>query len=131
MRPRPYDLDRLIAQAENRLAQLDRERGQTLKLLAALREQRAVAVRAVADTSPRRDLTSSGDELVSVMRRLFRGREDVYARRWESAKTGRSGYSPACKNEWVRGLCQKPQTKCADCLQREYLSLSVVSVRSV
>ena len=114
------DLDRLITQAAKRLAQLDRGRAQMLRCLTALREQRA----ATAATSPRSDSDVSGDELVSVMRRLFRGREDVHARRWESAKTGRSGYSPACKNEWVRGLCQKPQTKCADCLQREFLPLS-------
>jgi hypothetical protein len=30
---------------------------------------------------------------------LFRGREDVYAVRWES-KDGRSGYSPACIKDW-------------------------------
>ena len=30
---------------------------------------------------------------VAVFRSLFRGREDVYARRWEG-KSGKSGYSP-------------------------------------
>ena len=38
--------------------------------------------------------------------RAFRGREDVYPRRFESRQTGKSGYSPACANEWVRGVCE-------------------------
>ncbi len=39
------------------------------------------------------------DEKVAVFRRLFRGRTDVYPVRWESQKTGKSGYAPACANE--------------------------------
>jgi len=35
------------------------------------------------------------DDKIALFRRLFRGREDVYPQRWESAK-GTSGYSPAC-----------------------------------
>lgn len=38
------------------------------------------------------------DDKINLFRRLFRGREDVYPQRWESAK-GTSGYSPACGNE--------------------------------
>ena len=37
------------------------------------------------------------DDKIALFRRLFRGREDVYPQRWESAK-GTSGYSPACGN---------------------------------
>src|SRR3954467_13220890 len=55
---------------------------------------------------------------------LFRGREDVYHRRVESRKTGRSGYAPACGNEWVRGICEKPRIKCADCLNRKFLAIT-------
>ncbi len=42
---------------------------------------------------------SSAKEKIALFRRLFRGREDVYAVRWES-KDGRSGYSPACVKDW-------------------------------
>lgn len=35
------------------------------------------------------------DDKIALFRRLFRGGEDVYPQRWESAK-GTSGYSPAC-----------------------------------
>jgi|GEM_PF-764273 Uncharacterized protein conserved in bacteria len=61
-------------------------------------------------------------EKIALFRSLFRGREDVYAVRWES-KTGKSGYSPACKNEWSV-VCKKPQIKCSDCSHRDYLPVS-------
>ncbi|XOV85991.1 MAG: DEAD/DEAH box helicase family protein [Pseudomonadota bacterium] len=57
------------------------------------------------------------DDKIALFRRLFRGREDVYPQRWESAK-GKSGYSPACGNEWKPGVCHKPKIKCGDCSQR-------------
>ena len=58
---------------------------------------------------------------IALFRSLFRGRVDVYPRRFESRKTGRSGYAPACGNEWVRGICEKPRIKCADCQHRRFL----------
>lgn len=63
------------------------------------------------------------DEKIDLFRRLFVGRDDVYARRWDSPKNGKSGYSPACANEWVRGICDKPKTKCAQCQNRRFLAL--------
>lgn len=64
------------------------------------------------------------DEKIALFRSLFRGREDVYARRWQSLKTGKSGYSPACANEWVPGVCPKPKGSCKDCAHRELLPLT-------
>ena len=55
---------------------------------------------------------------IRLFRSLFRGREDVYPRRFESIMTGKSGYQPACKNEWARGICGKPQVKCSSCDSR-------------
>jgi hypothetical protein len=46
---------------------------------------------------------SPASEKISVFRSLFRGREDVYPRRFESRKTGKSGYAPACAHEWFAG----------------------------
>lgn len=62
-------------------------------------------------------------EKVALFRRLFRGRTDTYALRWESAK-GTSGYSPACGNEWKPGVCDKPRVKCGDCDQRVLLPVT-------
>ncbi|MGD1083726.1 MAG: DEAD/DEAH box helicase family protein [Verrucomicrobiota bacterium] len=61
---------------------------------------------------------------IRLFRSLFRGREDVYPRRFESRKTGKSGYAPACANEWVRGICEKPRIKCADCPSRRFLQIT-------
>ena len=63
-------------------------------------------------------------EKIALFRALFRGREDVYPRRFESKKTGRSGYAPACGNEWVRGICEKPRIKCSDCPHRAFLAVT-------
>jgi hypothetical protein len=70
------------------------------------------------------DQTSSADAKIALFRSLFRGREDVYPRRFESRKTGRSGYAPACANEWVRGVCEKPRIKCAECPNRRFLPVT-------
>ncbi|MFZ5831765.1 MAG: TOTE conflict system archaeo-eukaryotic primase domain-containing protein [Planctomycetota bacterium] len=63
-------------------------------------------------------------EKVALFRRLFRGRTDVYPVRWESKTTGKTGYSPACANEWLAGVCEKPRIKCGDCGKRLLTPLS-------
>ena len=72
---------------------------------------------------------SSADAKIRLFRSLFRGRDDVYPRRFESRKTGRSGYAPACGNEWVRGICEKPRIKCAECQYRQFLPLTDEVIR--
>ncbi|MFA7344462.1 MAG: DEAD/DEAH box helicase family protein [Terrimicrobiaceae bacterium] len=59
--------------------------------------------------------SSPAAEKIACFRSLFRGRDDVYARRFENPRSGKSGYAPACGNEWVRGVCEKPRIKCSDC----------------
>ena len=66
----------------------------------------------------------SAAEKVALFARRFRGRTDVYPLRWESKTTGKSGYAPACGNEWRAGVCAKPRIKCGDCPHRRLLPLS-------
>jgi superfamily II DNA or RNA helicase len=61
---------------------------------------------------------------INLFSSLFKGRTDVYATRWESAKNGTSGYSPACKHEWHPTLCKKPHIKCSECKNKEYLPMT-------
>jgi len=75
------------------------------------------------------DQYSSSAAKIALFRWLFRGREDVYPRRFESRKTGKSGYAPACANEWVRGICEKPRIKCAECSHRRFLPVTDDVVR--
>ena len=72
---------------------------------------------------------SSSEAKIALFRSLFRGREDVYPRRFESRKTGKSGYAPACGNEWVRGICEKPRVKCAECPHRRFLPVTDEVIR--
>jgi hypothetical protein len=67
--------------------------------------------------------TSSPEKKIELFRSLFQGRMDVYAVRWES-KNGKSGYSPACVNEWDRFVCKKPIVKCSDCQHRKFTPLT-------
>ena len=42
---------------------------------------------------------NSAEQRIAMFRSLFRGREDVYAIRWENAD-GRSGYMPKADRDW-------------------------------
>ncbi len=63
-------------------------------------------------------------EKVTLFLRLFRGRDDVYPILWQNQKTGKKGYSPACANEWVRGVCEKPRVKCGVCPNQAFLPVT-------
>ena len=76
------------------------------------------AERAQEFPAARVTLQSSSEDKLALFRALFRGREDAYAKRWQNLKTGQSGYSPACKNEWERGLCDKKNLPCSRCPNR-------------
>lgn len=73
---------------------------------------------------------SSTQEKIECFLSMFRGREEMYARRYYSTKTGKSGYTPVCKNEWVQGLCDKRRYKCADCPNRAFVSLNYEAVKA-
>ncbi len=66
---------------------------------------------------------------IALFRSLFRGRDDVYPRRFESLRTGKSGYAPACANEWRPGVCEKPRIRCAVCPSRQFLPVTDDAIR--
>lgn len=67
---------------------------------------------------------SPAAEKIALFRSLFAGRADVFPIRWENSKKGRSGYAPACANEWVKGICGKPQVKCGKCPNQAFIPVS-------
>lgn len=73
---------------------------------------------------------SSTQEKIECFLSVFRGREELYARKYYSTKTGKSGYTPVCKNEWAQGLCDKRKYKCADCPNRAFVSLNYEAVKA-
>ena len=66
----------------------------------------------------------SNEEKVKIFMEVFKGRTDLYAKRWTSNKTGKSGYSPVCKNEFSTYKCDKPRVKCNECPFRELTPLT-------
>ena len=110
----------MIADADDELTQLRAENAR----LAGLLDGHGIAWRAPDFVHVPASATSlSTNEKVSLFRRLFRGRADVYPVRWES-KAGKTGYSPACANEWRAGICEKPRIKCSDCGNRLLVPLT-------
>jgi superfamily II DNA or RNA helicase/very-short-patch-repair endonuclease len=83
----------------------------------------------MASTTVALDNLSPPEAKVALFRSLFQGRSDVYPRRFENHRTGKTGYAPACDNEWVRGVCEKPRIKCAACLQQRFLPVTDKVIR--
>jgi superfamily II DNA or RNA helicase len=77
----------------------------------------------VAD-APIVSTASPSSDKIALFRRLFAGRPDVFPIRWENRKIAKSGYAPACTNEWVRGICGKPQVKCGECPNQAFIPVS-------
>lgn len=78
----------------------------------------------VSDVSFAVTQQSSSEEKISLFMSLFRGRDNVYAKRWYSEKSGKSGYQPVCLNEWILRVCDKRKTKCAECPNRKFAALT-------
>lgn len=123
---REDELAAQIEKAEAELAALGQAREQALARLTALRasgsktgsQPQLGLPMAPGTTAPR-----SGVEKVRLFRSLFRGRTDVFPKRWENVKQARSGYAPACANEWVRGVCEKPKVKCGECPNQAFIEV--------
>lgn len=84
----------------------------------------AIALSNELDSSMSVTQTSPAAAKIGLFRSLFQGRTEVYPRRFESRKTGKSGYQPACGNEWVRGVCEKPRIKCGECPHQRWLPVT-------
>ena len=77
----------------------------------------------VLETAAGIHMRSTPEEKIRLFRSLFRGREDVFARRWYSIQKKKGGYAPVCANEWRYGVCIKPKGKCSKCENRVLVPL--------
>ena len=107
--------------------QADRDSGASSGLRSDQTPPRQLAEAGDSDTVPVTDASSDALK-ITLFRSLFRGREDVYAKRWESSR-GTSGYSPVCANEWQAGICDKPNVKCGACVNRDLVPLDDAAIR--
>jgi superfamily II DNA or RNA helicase len=123
------EIDHLIVATKSDLAELENRRSELLAHLAELQREKEAYFQSGHEEPSITNQSSQIDKVV-LFRKLFRGRVDVYPRRFESLKTGKKGYQPVCRNEWVRGVCGKPKKHCEDCHQREFLPVTDTVIRN-
>ena len=86
--------------------------------------EKTISIVQKEDFRPATTSNFSLQEKVALFQSLFQGRDDVFARRWYSSNTQKSGYQPVCEREWNREFCDKRKYKCADCPNRLFAPLS-------
>ena len=122
-----------IARIRGRLAALNDERMELERELEAFEQQLISDSQAEAGKPAFADApvtnNSPSMEKVELFRRLFAGRPDVFPVRWENRKDGRAGYSPACSNEWAKGICGKPKVKCGECPHQAFICSATSQMR--
>lgn len=67
---------------------------------------------------------STPQQKIELFKSLFCGRADVYAKRYYNTKTGKSGYVPACSNEWVNFVCDKKKYTCSKCPNHSFIEMN-------
>ena len=129
-----FDIEQKISEIEAELANLDDHRAQLLDELTRLRQQLLQKDSPAQLLLNIQEITvnnhSSQEEKIRLFRSFFRGREDVFPRRFENSKTGKSGYSPVCRNEWQAGICQKPKVACQECNFRAFTQVNDEIIRN-
>jgi len=130
----PFDFERKISEIEAELAKLDYHRDQLLDELTQLRRLHIQKDSPAQLTLNIQGITvnnhSSQEEKIQLFRSLFKGREDVFPRRFENSKSGKSGYAPVCRNEWQAGICQKPKVACQECNFRAFTQVNDEIIRN-
>lgn len=114
------DIRKKIENIKRQIALLDRKKEALADLLKKL--EASSAKKETPSSARKKPLN------INLYLSLFRGREDLFARRWVNRK-GRSGYSPACANEWIDGICGKPGVKCSQCKNRKFIPVTDEIVR--
>jgi superfamily II DNA or RNA helicase len=126
--------ERRISEIEAELAKLNLRRNELLKELSILQQRMVQAVIPSQLTlrlqNPIVNCHSTQEEKILLFQSLFHGRDDVFPRRFENVKTGKSGNAPVCKNEWVPGICTKPKIPCQECNFRAYIPISEEIIRN-
>ena len=103
----PHSTDPKLAEA---LAECERLREENQKLRGRLgipRMETSDPLPSVSDMQGAVTSKSTPDGKVKLFRNLFRGREDVYAVRWEG-RNGKAGYSPAYHRIWGTSFRNAP-----------------------
>lgn len=98
------DLRRQLDEARSECARLREENARLRQLLWPSNDaipptpiEPAPGLFPAAQPLPQVDASSPTEKKIALFRTLFRGRDDVYAVLWVNERTGKKGYSPACR----------------------------------
>jgi superfamily II DNA or RNA helicase len=123
-----------IEAVETLLAHLAGEESEARVRLAALRAELAsvdatqtrIRVRVSANSAVATPTTA--EQKVKLFRQLFRGRQDVFPTRFVNKRTSKPGYAPACRNKFVRGVCELPKIKCGECPNQAFVPVDDAAI---
>lgn len=129
------EIKRLLSEKRDELDKLDTRRADLISEISDIKQAKQTWLeteRNILQPASLASVTnqSSQEAKIDLFRSLFRGREDVYPRRFENVKTGKKGYAPVCHNEWVSGICEKPRIRCEDCIHRRFLPVTDEVIRN-
>ena len=119
----------VIARKEDELRRLDDQRATVERELQHIRAEFELFKASHLESKqisagPNKPAEMSKEEKIKLFRSLFRGRDDVFSTRWVNEKTGRTGYSLGCGNEWHPGVCLKPRVRCGECSNQAFLPIT-------
>src|SRR5258708_16662018 len=121
-----------ITKLMTRLTALERERAEIIAEIETLQSapsEQTAAIKVIPSEKAGDlvDRNSTIENKIALFGQFLGGRSDVFPIRWENRATGRSGYAPACANEWQRGICEKPKVKCSACPNQAFLAVDDMS----
>ena len=123
------DSVRSAIEAERRhLAELERHRAESSERLILLETQLAQEPGSTREQPLPFAAPDTPAAKVALFRSLFRGRDDIFPKLWTNTRTKRSGYAPACANEWVKGICDKPRVRCGECTHQAFITVNEQAV---
>jgi hypothetical protein len=120
------EVNRLTEENSQLRAQLGLTKSETPQLINTSSIKSEINYRdddSISDYFP--DVNNTSDSLIKVrlFMSLFKGRDDVYAKRWENKNKEKFGYAPVCLNLWQAGVCKKPEISCSKCKNKDYAVL--------
>ena len=113
-----------------------KEIGAELQVLEARRQELLAEMREIRSAAESPELPfgkgtpGTNEEKIDLFLSLFGARRSVYPKLWINLKKGSKGYSPACSNEWLHGVCEKPRVKCSDCPNQNFPPLDHSAIHS-
>lgn len=122
-----------ISKQKTRIERLEREQADARSQIAALQADLAslgieAEIRVRLPVVAEAPVPKTSAEKVRLFRSLFRGREEVFPTRFVSKRTGKPGYAPACRNKFVKGVCELPKVKCGECPNQAFIAFDDAAV---